>query len=232
MYVRKSFLKGSHHRCFHRNIFAITWFERMKAMHHWATTGNFRSFLLIGNFYHKRDIFLLETLENGVQQFLRAVFNSTNWLPKRTLIGYGTPWRPGEICFIHQIEYDFWYLINLNSSKSKSIFVCTTFLLYAISLLFWFDFKSISVAILFLFYSNTIFKWIDLEFHKDKNILMAVARQAPWMSIQWSFLLKSAKHSPDNLCSVFFGKIKVQAVLLQILFTNCFIITRFRIRIW
>ena len=85
----------------------------MKAMHHWATTGNFHSFLLIGNCYHKRDIFLLEKLgENGVQQFLRAVFNSTDWLPKMKLIGYGTPQRPGEICFIHKIEYDFLYLLN------------------------------------------------------------------------------------------------------------------------
>ena len=85
----------------------------MKAMHHWATTGNFRSFLLIGNCYHKRDIFLLEKLgENGVQQFLRAVFNSTDWLPKRKLIGYGNPRRPREICFIHKIEYDSLYLFN------------------------------------------------------------------------------------------------------------------------
>ena len=68
------------------------------------------------------------------------------------------------------------YLIDLNSIKSKYVFVCTTFLLNAISLRFWFDFKSISVAILFLFDSNIIFKWIDLEFHKYRNILMALAR--------------------------------------------------------
>ena len=113
MYLLKSFLKGSHHRLFHRNIFAITWFQQKKAMHHWATTGNFPNFLLIGNCYHKRDIFLLEKLgENGAQQFLRAVFNSTDWLPKKKLIGYGTPRWPGEICFIHKIEYDFLYLFN------------------------------------------------------------------------------------------------------------------------
>ena len=82
-------------------------------MHHWATTGNFLSFFLMGNYYHKRDLFLLGKLRaNGVQQFLRAVFNSTDWLPKRKFIGYGTPWPPGDIYFIHKIEYDFLYLFN------------------------------------------------------------------------------------------------------------------------
>ena len=82
-------------------------------MYHWATTGNFHSFLLMGNCYHKRNISLLEKLgENGVQQLLRAVFNSTDWLPKKKLIGYGTPRPPGEICLIQKIEYDFLYLFN------------------------------------------------------------------------------------------------------------------------
>ena len=57
MYASKSILKGSHHRHVHRNIFAITWFQRKKTMHHWATTGNVCNFLLMGNCYHKRDIF-------------------------------------------------------------------------------------------------------------------------------------------------------------------------------
>ena len=34
------------------------------------------------------------------------------------------------------------------------------------------------------------------------------------------------KYSSDNLCCVLFEKIKVQAVLLEILFTNCFTVTR------
>ena len=113
MYARNSILKGSHHRRFHRNLFAITRFQRKKTMHHCATTGNFCNFLLMGNSFHKRDIFLLEKLgENGVQQFLRAIFNSTDCLPKRKLIGYGTPRPPGEIYLIHKIKYDFLYLFD------------------------------------------------------------------------------------------------------------------------
>ena len=100
------------------------------------------------------------------------------------------------------------HLIDLNLIKSKYIFVCTTSLLNAISILFWFNFKSISVAILFRFHSNIIFKWLDLKLHTEKKILVALACRAPWMSTQWSFLLKSTKYSPDNLCCVFFGKSK------------------------
>ena len=82
-------------------------------MHHWATTGNFLSYFLVVNYYHKTDLFLLGKLRaNGVQQFLRAVFNSTDWLPKRKLIGCGTPWPPSDICFVHKIEYDLLYLFN------------------------------------------------------------------------------------------------------------------------
>ena len=122
-------------------------------MHHWATTGNFCSFLLMGNCYHKRDIFLLEKLgENGVQQLLRGVFNSTDWLPKRKLIGMSLPSHLERFSlFIRSNMISCIYLIDLTSIKREYIYVCTTFLLNAISFLFRFDFKSTSLAILFRF---------------------------------------------------------------------------------
>ena len=99
------------------------------------------------------------------------------------------------------------YLIDLNSIKSKYIFVCTTFLLNAISILFWFDFKPISVAILFRFYSNMIFKWLDLEFHKEKNPYGAGLPGALDVYAMIFFTEKRKVLSWFVLC-LFFGKSK------------------------
>ena len=159
MYARKSILKGSHHRRFHRSIFAITWFQQRETMHHWATTGNFLSFFLMGNYYHKRHLFYLENWE-------QTAYNSFYGLSLIALIGYRREnWsvvalRGHLVIFALFIKSNMIYciyLIDLNLIKSKYIFVCTTFLLNVIFLLFWFDFKSISVAILFRFYLNIIF---------------------------------------------------------------------------
>ena len=147
-------------------------------MHHWATTRNFCSFLLMGNCYRKRDIFLREKLAYSNFCGLSLIALTSYWRERWSVMAL-----PGHLerfaLFIKSNMISCIYLIDLNLIKSKYIFVCTTFLLNAIFLLFWFDFKLISVAILFWFYSNIIFKWLDLEFHKEKKTFMALARQAP-----------------------------------------------------
>ena len=130
-------------------------------MHRWATNGNSQSFLLMVNCYHKRNTFLLENMEeNGLQQFLQAAFI--------TLISYRREnWSvmalPSHLerfaLFIKLNMVSCIYLIDLNLIKSKYIFVYTTILLNAISVLFWFINKLILFAILLGLYPDL--KWLD-----------------------------------------------------------------------
>ena len=114
---------------------------------------------LMGNCYHKRWIFFyLKNWENfyGLSLIALVGYRRESWSVMAL---------PGHLerfaLFIKSNMISCTYLIDLNSIKSKYMFVCTTFLLNAISLLLWFVLKSISFAILFRFYTNIIFKWLD-----------------------------------------------------------------------
>ena len=131
-------------------------------MHHWATTRNFCSFLLMGNCYRKRDIFLREKLAYSNFCGLSLIALTSYWRERWSVMAL-----PGHLerfaLFIKSNMISCIYLIDLNLVKSKQIFACTTFVSNTISLLFRFDFTSISVTILFRFYSNIIFKCLELS---------------------------------------------------------------------
>ena len=113
--------------------------KRKTTMHHWATTGNFRSFLLMGNCYHKRNIFYLKNWE-------KMAYSNFYGLSLKALIGYrritwlvmALPCHPERfVLFIKSNMISCVYLIELNSIKSIYIYLFVPLFFYTIFFFFY-----------------------------------------------------------------------------------------------